>query len=171
MQYKPQAERQVKVRLGLEKIAELEGLKPTEEETEAEYQKLADAYGMPLESVKNLVTVEGINGDIQNQKAIDLVKANAVVVEKKAEEEQAEEKKPAKKDEKKSDKKPGPFRRLRNYLGDVRSEMRRVVWPSRDELMSYSVAIIAMLIVFGIVIWLVDSGIVAALIGFTGLRG
>ena len=97
MQYKPQAERQVKVRLGLEKIAELEGLKPTEEETEAEYQKLADAYGMPLESVKNLVTVEGINGDIQNQKAIDLVKANAVVVEKKAEEEQAEEKKPAKK--------------------------------------------------------------------------
>lgn len=81
------------------------------------------------------------------------------------------EKKPAKKDEKKSDKKPGPFRRLRNYLGDVRSEMRRVVWPSHDELMSYSVAIIAMLIVFGIVIWLVDSGIVAALIGFTGLRG
>lgn len=81
------------------------------------------------------------------------------------------EKKPAKKEEKKSDKKPGPFRRLRNYLGDVRSEMRRVVWPSRDELMSYSVAIIAMLIVFGIVIWLVDSGIVAALIGFTGLRG
>lgn len=81
------------------------------------------------------------------------------------------EKKPAKKDEKKSDKKPGSFRRLRNYLGDVRSEMRRVVWPSRDELMSYSVAIIAMLIVFGIVIWLVDSGIVAALIGFTGLRG
>lgn len=81
------------------------------------------------------------------------------------------EKKPAKKDEKKSDKKPGPFRRLRNYLGDVRSEMRRVVWPSRDELMSYSVAIIAMLIVFGVVIWLVDSGIVAALIGFTGLRG
>ena len=81
------------------------------------------------------------------------------------------EKNPSKKDEKKSDKKPGLFRRLRNYLGDVRSEMRRVVWPSRGELKSYSVAIIAMLIVFGIVIWLVDSGIVAALIGYTGLRG
>ncbi len=97
VQYKPQAERQVKVRLGLEKIAELENLKPTEEETEAEYQKLADAYGMPLENVKNLVTVEGINGDIQNQKAIDLVKENAVVVEKKAEEQPKEEKKPARK--------------------------------------------------------------------------
>ncbi len=97
VQYKPQAERQVKVRLGLEKIAELENLKPTEEETEAEYQKLADAYGMPLENVKNLVTVEGINGDIQNQKAIDLVKENAVVVEKKADEQPKEEKKPARK--------------------------------------------------------------------------
>ena len=62
------------------------------------------------------------------------------------------------------------FKRLRNYLGAVRSEMRRVVWPSKAELKSYSVAIIAMLIVFGVIIWLVDSGIVAALVGFTGLR-
>ncbi len=31
-QYKPQADRQVKVRLGLEKIAQLEGIKPTDEE-------------------------------------------------------------------------------------------------------------------------------------------
>lgn len=74
-------------------------------------------------------------------------------------------------DKKKADKKPGVFRRLANYLGDVRSEMRRVVWPSKEELKSYSLAIIAMLIVFGVIIWLVDSGIVAALVGFTGLRG
>ncbi len=80
-------------------------------------------------------------------------------------------KKAEKKPEKKADKKPGIFRRLLNYLGDVKSEMRRVVWPSKEELKSYSVAIIAMLIVFGIVIWLVDSGIVAALVGYTGLRG
>ena len=79
-----------------------------------------------------------------------------------------DEKKPEK--DKASNKKPGPFKRLRNYLGDVRSEMRRVVWPSKAELKSYSVAIIAMLIVFGVIIWLVDSGVVAALVGFTGLR-
>ena len=79
--------------------------------------------------------------------------------------------KAVKKDEKKSDKKPGIFRRFRNYLGDVRSEMKRVVWPSKEELRTYAVAIIVMLIIFGVVIWLVDSGIVAALIGFTGLRG
>lgn len=80
-------------------------------------------------------------------------------------------KKAEKKPEKKAEKKPGIFRRLFNYLGDVKSEMRRVVWPSKEELKSYSVAIIAMIIVFGIVIWLVDSGIVAALVGYTGLRG
>ena len=91
---------------------------------------------------------------------------SAAKAEKKA------EKKPEKKvEKKKADKKPGVFRRLLNYLGDVKSEMRRVVWPSKEELKSYSVAIIAMLIVFGIVIWLVDSGIVAALVGYTGLRG
>lgn len=80
------------------------------------------------------------------------------------------EKKPEAKPEKASNKKPGVFKRLRNYLGAVRSEMRRVVWPSKAELKSYSVAIIAMLIVFGVIIWLVDSGIVAALVGYTGLR-
>lgn len=89
----------------------------------------------------------------------------AAVAEKKS------EPKPEKKLEKKLEKKPGVFHRLRNYLGDVRSEMRRVVWPSKEELKSYSVAIVAMLIVFGVVIWLVDSGIVAALVGYTGLRG
>ncbi len=83
----------------------------------------------------------------------------------------AEKKPETKPEKKKADKKPGIFRRLLNYLGDVRSEMRRVVWPSPEELKSYSVAIVAMLIVFGIVIWLVDSGIVAALVGYTGLRG
>ncbi len=83
----------------------------------------------------------------------------------------AEKKPETKPEKKKADKRPGIFRRLLNYLGDVRSEMRRVVWPSPEELKSYSVAIVAMLIVFGIVIWLVDSGIVAALVGYTGLRG
>lgn len=81
--------------------------------------------------------------------------------------EKAAEKKAAEK----KGKKPGIFKRFRNYLGDVRSEMHRVVWPSKSELKSYSIAIIGMLVVFGLLIWLVDSGILAALVGFTGLRG
>lgn len=89
----------------------------------------------------------------------------------KAKSKAGDDKKADKKSDKKKDKKPGLFARIRNYLGDVRSEMRRVVWPSREELKSYSVAIIAMLVVFGVVLWLVDSGIVAAFVGFTSLRG
>jgi|GEM_PF-937813 len=61
--------------------------------------------------------------------------------------------------------------RVAAYLSDVRSEIRRVIWPSKEELKNYSVAVIVTLVIFGAVIWLVDNGIVAALIGYTGLRG
>lgn len=80
-QYKPQADRQVKVRLGLEKIAQLEGIKPTEEECEEELKRLSEAYGMPLENVKNLVNMDMVSADLANQKAIEFVRANAVVKE------------------------------------------------------------------------------------------
>ena len=102
-QYKLQAERQVKVRLGLEKIAELEDIKPTEEETEAEFEKLAKAYEMPVENVKNFVSVEAINADIANQKVIDFIRENAVITEAKPEKKPAAKKKAAPK--KKSTKK------------------------------------------------------------------
>jgi preprotein translocase subunit SecE len=68
-------------------------------------------------------------------------------------------------------KKPGFFKRIGNWFGDVRTEMKRVVWPSKSELKSYSIAVIAMLIVFGVIVWLVDTGVVAALTAYTGLRG
>ena len=49
--------------------------------------------------------------------------------------------------------------------------MNRVVWPSKTELTNYSTAVIAMLIIFGVIMWLVDTGFVGILVGFTGLRG
>ncbi len=81
-QYRERAGQQVRVRLGLAKIAQLEELPVTEEDTEAEYQKLADAYGMALEAVKNVVRAKDINKDIANQKAMDFIKENAVITEK-----------------------------------------------------------------------------------------
>ena len=72
---------------------------------------------------------------------------------------------------KKKDGKPGFFKRIGNYFSAVRSEMRRVVWPSRTELKNYSLGVIAMLFVFGIAIWLVDLGIMGVLTGFASLRG
>ena len=72
---------------------------------------------------------------------------------------------------KKSNGKPGFFKRIGNYFSDVRAEMHRVVWPSRPELKNYSLGVIAMLLVFGVAIWLVDLGIMGVLTVFAGLRG
>ncbi len=68
-------------------------------------------------------------------------------------------------------KKVGFFGRTKNYLLDVRTELKRVTWPGREERNSYTVAVLIMLAFFGVAIWAVDTGIVALLIGFTGLRG
>ncbi len=86
-QYKPQADRQVKVRLGLEKIAQLEGIKPTDEECEEELKRLSEAYGMPLKNVKGLVNMDMVSADLANQKAVEFVRANAVIKEPEAGEE------------------------------------------------------------------------------------
>ena len=63
------------------------------------------------------------------------------------------------------------LQKLTGYFADVRTEMRQVTWPSRVELRNYSIAVIATLIVFGLAIWLVDTGFVAGLVQYTGLRG
>lgn len=67
--------------------------------------------------------------------------------------------------------KPGVFTRIRKYFGSVRSEMKRVVWPTKGELVNYSIAVIISLIVVGIVIALLDLLIGEGLMLLAGLRG
>ena len=93
-QMKPQAERQVKMRLALEEIAKLEKVEVSDEEVEAEYNRLAEAYRVDAENVKNQVAAEDIAADLKVQKAVDLVKESAVVTD---EAPKAEKKAPAKK--------------------------------------------------------------------------
>lgn len=90
-QMRPQAERQVKTRLALEKIVELEGIKPTDEEIAAEYDRIAKAYNMELDKVKEMVDEAAIAEDVAVKKAVDLVKEKAVVTEKAYEEPKTEE--------------------------------------------------------------------------------
>lgn len=78
-QFKPQAEKQVKLRLALEKIAANESLEPTEEELNAEYEKLAKTYEMEVDKIKNIVAEAQVKGDLQSQKAVEFVKENAAV--------------------------------------------------------------------------------------------
>ena len=78
-QMRPQAERQVKVRLALEKIAELENLSATDEEADAEYEKIASTYGVEIAEVKRMIAVEDIKADLVVSKAMSVVKENAKV--------------------------------------------------------------------------------------------
>ena len=76
---KDSAVQNVKVRLALEKVAELENLEVTDEELEAEYDKFAAQYAMEKEEIKKVVPTEGLRGDLLNEKAIKFVRDNAKV--------------------------------------------------------------------------------------------
>ena len=82
---RPDAERQVKTRLALETIAKLEGIVASEEEIEEEYARLAEAYKMEVEKIKEAVAADAIAEDLKVKKAIDLVKEKAVITEAAAE--------------------------------------------------------------------------------------
>ena len=75
---KPQAEERVKLNLILEAIIKEEELAVTDEEREAELQKIADMYQRELDDVKKIFegNMSHVENDILTRKAIDLVKDN-----------------------------------------------------------------------------------------------
>ena len=77
--YKPEAQRRVKMRLALEKIAELEKIEPTEDQINAEYDKMAEAYNMEADKVKEIIPVDSIKEDLGVQLAMKHIKDNAVI--------------------------------------------------------------------------------------------
>jgi len=84
-QMRPTAIRQVKTRFALEKIAEIENIEVSDEEVEAEYSRMASLYSVELEKVKEAIPADDIKADLRLKKAIELVKAAAVVTEKQPE--------------------------------------------------------------------------------------
>ena len=83
-QMRPDAEKQVKTRLALEKIAVKESIAVSEEEIEEEYNRLAEVYGMEADKVKEAVEADAIAEDLKVKKAIELVREKAVITEKAA---------------------------------------------------------------------------------------
>ena len=76
-----------------------------------------------------------------------------------------------KKDAKKADsKKPGLVERARTYFKGVKSEIKRVTWPTKNELVKYTGAGLGMLVFFGVLIAVVDAVIVPVLYAYQGLR-
>ena len=82
-QMRPQAERQVKVRLALEKIAALENLEATAEDIAAEYENIANMYGIEVDQVKASIPEDAIAEDMKVKKAMEFVKEKAVIKVKK----------------------------------------------------------------------------------------
>jgi trigger factor len=77
--YRERAESEVKLRLALEKIAEIENLEVTEEEINNSLSELAAANNIDVETVKKFVPMNDYVTDLKVQKAVDLVKENAVI--------------------------------------------------------------------------------------------
>ena len=92
---KEPALRQVRMDLAVAAIIKAEGLEATDEEVEAEFQKMADMYGMELEMVKKYLAPEQVKDQLVSQKAVAVVVDSAVAIKP--------EKKTAKKAEKKDD--------------------------------------------------------------------
>ena len=92
--FKDQAERQVKTRLALQKVVELEGITVSDTELDEEYAKMAEQYKMDVEKIKSLVSKEALEGDLKISNALEFIKKNAKVkkaAKKKAADEAAED--------------------------------------------------------------------------------
>lgn len=68
------AEKQVKLRLVLNKISEVEEIQVADEEVTSEYEQMAEAYNMEVEEVKNAIDEHNIKYDLRIRKAYNLVK-------------------------------------------------------------------------------------------------
>ncbi len=101
--YRPQAEHQLKMNLALEKIAEIENFEFSDEDVDAEYNKISEQYNMPVEQVKILLPVDSLKRDMGMQKASDLVRESAIAESPKAEEEEKPKKTRTKKSEEKDE--------------------------------------------------------------------
>ena len=83
-QFKPAAEKGVKCRLALEKIAQIEAIEVDEAVFEDEYKKIAEAYGIDVDTVKKSISNDMLEPDLKTRKAFELVKNAAVITEKDA---------------------------------------------------------------------------------------
>ncbi|MBR6951518.1 MAG: trigger factor [Oscillospiraceae bacterium] len=84
---RPNAEKNAKSMLALEKIVAMENFELTPEEIEEGYKELAENYGLELEDVKKQITEEMVSEDLKMRKANRLVMDSAVAEEPAPEEE------------------------------------------------------------------------------------
>ena len=89
---RPAAETQTRTEVLLDAIAKAEGLEVTDEDVEAEFEKMAAEYNMKVDSLKKLVNVDALKEDLLNKKATAVISDSGIPVAPKAEEPAPEEK-------------------------------------------------------------------------------
>ena len=84
--FRPTAEKQARISVTLEKIAEVEGVTVSEEDIAAELESLAKQYELEVEKVREMVPAEELTESLKTRKAVQIIVDNAVAVAPKAEE-------------------------------------------------------------------------------------
>ena len=79
--YKEQSEKQVKIRLALEKVAQLENIVPTAEDVDMQYKEYADMYKMDEAKVRAAIPEKELVKDLAVKKASELIKENAKITD------------------------------------------------------------------------------------------
>ena len=84
--FRPGAQKQARISVTLEKIAEVENVAVTEEDIAAELESLAKQYELEVEKVKEMVPAEELYESLKTRKAVQIIVDSAVAVAPKAEE-------------------------------------------------------------------------------------
>ncbi len=53
--------------------------------------------------------------------------------------------------------KKNPFKAIAKYFREVKSEMKKVIWPSRKQVVNNTTVVIAAVVLIGIFIWVLDA--------------
>lgn len=53
--------------------------------------------------------------------------------------------------------KKNPFKAIAKYFREVKSEMKKVIWPSRKQVVNNTAVVIAAVVIIGIFIWVLDA--------------
>ncbi len=51
---------------------------------------------------------------------------------------------------------PGFFARTGKYLKDVKAELKKVVWPTRKQVVNNTIVVFVTVLAFGVVVWSLD---------------
>lgn len=77
---------------------------------------------------------------------------------------------PAKKSDKDDkSKKPSIFKRAVGFFKDVRGELKRVTWPTKQDVIRWSAVVVVALLFFGIYVVILDGIVTQILVGISGL--